>query len=122
MAEQLQRCDEMRLLPMQAVSMYASASLPTHATQAWFMHAQNAPSKRERFAPSVFFSSLFCLKFAKARMLSATPLLPTASMNLLLSSHLLPKLLGLSVRVSLVCRRRVLWVDQCTRQVQSVCP
>ena len=64
-----------------------------------------APRRRVRLAPSVFLSSLFCLKFANARMDSVTPILPTLSMNLVVSSHLEPKLEALSVNVSLVCMR-----------------
>ena len=56
--------------------------------------------------PSVFFSSLFCLKLANAKMLSATPILPMLSMNLVDSSHLEPKLDAFSVSVSLVCKQK----------------
>ena len=61
------------------------------------------PVRRLRLAPSVFFSSLLCLKAAKASTDSTMPVLSTFFMNSSLISHLLPKALGLVVSVSLVC-------------------
>ena len=58
---------------------------------------------RWRLAPSVFFISLFCLNVAKDSTPSATPLSATFLMNLSDSSHLDPKLVARSDRVSLVC-------------------
>lgn len=62
---------------------------------------------RWRFAPSVFFISLFCLNVAKDSTPSATPLSATFLMNLSDSSHLDPKLVARRDSVSLVCAPRV---------------
>lgn len=56
--------------------------------------------------PSVFASALVSLNLEKARTWSVTPLLPTLSMNLLVSSHLEPKEDAFRVKVSLVCNHR----------------
>lgn len=58
--------------------------------------------RRQRLAPSVFFSSRSCLNVANATMLSMTPHLPTFSMKGIGSTHLEPKLDAFSVSVSFV--------------------